>query len=323
MEEVATFKLIYGIRPPLFAILSHENQKYNNTIACSIFRPHVLASDHIRIWSAPHSSMFHTSVLAHLPSNYVLKLLDVMLISIKVKTWKNYRASLLHFHQFCNTRKIPESLRMPAPDHLLAAFIASCARKVAGSTIQNWLAGIHFWHNIHGAPLAWQLGELLINLVNSFDASHHVSHSAPLCHGHCVPFIILTILWTKTTHREGVSIIASRIDDMSNPVLALAHHLSANSLIPDDTPFFAFKTAKGSWAPMMCHCFRIGGATELLLRGTPSDVVAMQEWWKSRAFLEYRRKIDSILPMFITSSFPDLHTTMVQLSMNTFSYCYH
>ncbi|KAG1790733.1 hypothetical protein EV424DRAFT_1337830 [Suillus variegatus] len=177
---------------------------------------------------------------------------------------ENYRAGLLHFHQFCDMRKIPESLHMPAPDHLLAAFIASWAGKVAGSTVpKNWLAGIHFWHNIHSAPwhgstlvytatsglckvvpqtskklqrppvtlehmhtlfhlldlsnsfnmsvfaiaatAFWsccryniarvcslcqtpniyftRLGELLINSVNSFDASHHVSHSAPLCHG--------------------------------------------------------------------------------------------------------------------------------------------
>lgn len=75
-----------------------------------------------------------------------------MLISIEVKTCENYGAGLLRFHQYCNLRKIPESLCMLAPDHLLALFITSWAGKVAGSTIQNWLAGIHFWHNIHGVP---------------------------------------------------------------------------------------------------------------------------------------------------------------------------
>ncbi|KAG1834998.1 hypothetical protein F4604DRAFT_1505732, partial [Suillus subluteus] len=85
---------------------------------------------------------------------------------------------------------------------------------------------------------------------------------------------------------------------------------------------FAFETDTGGWAPMThswflncCneiwkradlfelsgHCFRIGGAMELLLRGTPEslcvlvipttppDIVAMQGRWKSRAFLEYWR----------------------------------
>ncbi|KAG1819183.1 uncharacterized protein BJ212DRAFT_1221232, partial [Suillus subaureus] len=65
---------------------------------------------------------------------------------------ENYGSGLLCFHQYCDSRRIPESLCMPAPDHLLISFIASWAGKVAGSTVQNWLAGIHFWHNLHGAP---------------------------------------------------------------------------------------------------------------------------------------------------------------------------
>jgi hypothetical protein len=68
--------------------------------------------------------------------------------------------------------------------------------------------------------------------------------------------------------------------------------------------------------------FRIGGATELLLRGTPPDVVAMQGRWKSRAFLEYWRKINSILPVFITSAFSDSRIMMINSSMNTFSHHY-
>ncbi|KAG2063440.1 hypothetical protein BDR04DRAFT_941340, partial [Suillus decipiens] len=42
-------------------------------------------------------------------------------------------------------------------------------------------------------------------------------------------------------------------------------------------------------AALSGHCFRIGGATELLLRGVPPDMVATQGRWKSRAFLEYWR----------------------------------
>lgn len=50
------------------------------------------------------------------------------------------------------------------------------------------------------------------------------------------------------------------------------------------------------------HAFRIGGATELLLQGVPSDVVATQGRWKSQAFLDYWRQINSILPLFISAS---------------------
>ncbi|KAG1842573.1 DNA breaking-rejoining enzyme, partial [Suillus tomentosus] len=370
----------------------------------STFRPHVLARDRVRIWSAPHTSSFHASVLDHLPYEDVLKLLDVMLVSIEVKTRENYGAGLLRFHQYCDSRRIPENLRMPAPDHILASFIASWAGKVAGSTVQNWLAGIHFWHNLHGAPwhgrtlvrtatsgltkvvppsskrprrppvtlehmhalfqlldlsnafdasvLAvaatafWsccRLGELVVNSLNTFTPSRHVSRSAPLRRGVTatgVDFIVLTIPWTKTSHGEGANLVASIINDPSNPVSALNHHLSANASIPGDAPFFAFETESGGWAPMTrpwflnrCneiwkradlqelsgHCFRIGGATELLLRGTPPDIVAMQGRWKSRSFLEYWRKIDSILPVFVTSSLTDSRIAMLQSSMSAFS----
>lgn len=50
------------------------------------------------------------------------------------------------------------------------------------------------------------------------------------------------------------------------------------------------------------HAFRIGGAMELLLQGVPPDVVATQGRWKSQAFLDYWRQINSILPLFISSS---------------------
>jgi hypothetical protein len=50
------------------------------------------------------------------------------------------------------------------------------------------------------------------------------------------------------------------------------------------------------------HAFRIGGATELLLEGVHPDVVATQGRWKSRAFLEYWRQIESILPLFISTA---------------------
>jgi hypothetical protein len=126
--------------------------KNGNKLSASAFRPHVLARDHLCLWSTPHSDSFHLSILEQLPLNDVLQLFNVMLISIETKTRENYGAGLLQFHQFCDSRHIPESRRMPVLDFLLAAFIASWARKVAATTAQNWLAGLHFWHNLHGAP---------------------------------------------------------------------------------------------------------------------------------------------------------------------------
>jgi len=65
-----------------------------------------------------------------------------------------------------------------------------------------------------------------------------------------VLFIVFYIPWTKTTHRNGADIIASKIDDLTNPVTTLNHHLSANLNILTTAPFFAYETAGGGWIPM-------------------------------------------------------------------------
>lgn len=145
--------------------------------------------------------------------------------------------------------------------------------------------------------------------------------------------------WTKTTKFAGADVILTEVADPSDPKTALDHHLRANAAIPSDAPLFSFETAEGGWAPMTrdwfldrCntiwvaeglgrlsgHCFRIGGATELLLRGTHPDVVATQGGWKSRAFLEYWRKIEAILPLFISNSFDKSRLHLVEKSMMVF-----
>jgi hypothetical protein len=378
--------------------------KNGNELSASAFRPHVLARDRLRLWSAPHSDSFRLSVLEQLPLNDVLQLFDVMLVSIETKTRENYGAGLLRFHQYCDSRHIPEARRMPASDFLLASFIASWAGKVAATTAQNWLAGLHFWHNLHGAPwfghsilrsasagLAkvvpesskrprrppvtlehmhalfrgldlsnafdasvfavactafWsccRLGELIIVSTSSFDPSRHVSRSSSFIRrspSDGVKYSVLHIPWTKTSHIEGADVIISNLDDITNAFTAINHHLTANATVPLDAPFFAYETANGGWAAMTkpwflarCnqvwrsadlleltgHCFRIGGATELLLRGVPPDVVAVQGRWKSRAFLEYWRKIESILPLFVTASFSDSRAAMINSSMDSFA----
>ena len=70
--------------------------------------------------------------------------------------------------------------------------------------------------------------------------------------------------------------------------------------------------------PLTGHCFRIGGATELLLRGTHPDMVATLGSWRSRAFLEYWRKIECILPLFISNSFDKSRSQLVSDTMAQF-----
>jgi hypothetical protein len=50
------------------------------------------------------------------------------------------------------------------------------------------------------------------------------------------------------------------------------------------------------------HGFRIGGATNLLLMGVAPDLVATQGRWKSKASMDYWQRIESILPLFMSST---------------------
>ncbi|KAG1857315.1 DNA breaking-rejoining enzyme [Suillus subalutaceus] len=353
----------------------HRKPKIGNELSSSAFRPHVLARDRLRLWSAPHSDSFRLSILEQLPLEDILQLFDVMLVSIEPKTRENYGAGLLQFHQYCDSRHIPEARRMPASDFLLASFIASWAGKVAAMTAQNWLASLHFWHNLHGAPwfghsilrlatagLAkvvpdsldlsnafdasvfavactafWsccRLGELILVSTSSFDPACHVSRSSSFTR--CSPsdgvkYSVLQIPWTKTSHIEGADVIISNLDDITNAFTAINHHLAANITVPMDAPFFAYETAGGGWAAMtkpwfLARCNQIWRSANLLELtshcfriGVPPDVVAVQGRWKSRAFLEYWRKIESILPLFVTASFSDSRTAMINSSMDSYA----
>ncbi|KIK86577.1 hypothetical protein PAXRUDRAFT_802761 [Paxillus rubicundulus Ve08.2h10] len=66
------------------------------------------------------------------------------------------------------------------------------------------------------------------------------------------------------------------------------------------------------------HAFRIGGTTELLLQGVNPDIIAVQGQWTSRTFLDYWRRVESILPLFISSSFNINHLQNIDASMTAF-----
>ncbi|KAI0824854.1 hypothetical protein BC628DRAFT_1321576 [Trametes gibbosa] len=188
-----------------------------------------------------------------------------------------------------------------------------------------------------------RLGELVIPSRFGFEAEKYVGAGVDvgvrtLPSG--VRYAVFHIPWTKTTKNDGADIILTANTDPTDPVTALMHHRSVNHALPDDAPMFAFETSEGpGWAPMTrdwflnrCntiwigadlgvltgHCFRIGGATELLLRGTHPDIVATQGGWKSKAFLEYWRKIEAILPLFISKSFDQSRAISLSNSIEEF-----
>lgn len=343
---------------------------------------------------------FRSTLSSETSPESVDTLSHVILASLEPNTLKNYGAGLLRFNQHCDCLGIPETLRMPASDALLAVFVAKWSGIVSRSTIDTWIAGLSFWHTLNGAPWLgakmlratcagalklqpsrkpkrppvtvehlsallthlnlsdsfdaavyavacfafWgtrRLGELVIPSLHGFDPSKHVSRSA--AHKFCAlpdnkTFFSLTLPWSKTTKSTGLVVTVTENDEPTSPIRALRHHLKRSASIPSDAPFFAFETGDG-WAPMTRewflqrvneawetaglekltgHCFRIGGATELLLRGTPPDIVAVQGGWRSRAFLEYWRKIDSILPLFISNSFDKSRLQLTKDTMDNF-----
>ncbi|KAL1940108.1 hypothetical protein VTO73DRAFT_9443 [Trametes versicolor] len=137
-----------------------------------------------------------------------------------------------------------------------------------------------------------RLGELTIPSRGTFDPDKHVMAAAEvgvrtLPSG--VKYAIFHIPWTKTTKHDGADIVLTQNSDPTDPVAALLNHRSINRDVPVGAPMFSFATDQTpeGWAPMTrdwflqrCnevwveahlgeltgHCFRIGGATELLLR---------------------------------------------------------
>ncbi|GLB38818.1 hypothetical protein LshimejAT787_0506830 [Lyophyllum shimeji] len=374
-------------------------------ITPSFHRPHVLASERVLRWTTPHSEQFQASIEAELPNPAILKLFKVMLFSLDENTRSNYGAGLLRFTQYCDTHHIPEHSRMPASELLLSAFSASAAGSASESALNNWLAGLQYWHVVNGAPwhgsdmlhhvrrgfaklvppsskrakrppvtiealialrsgldlsnafdaAVWavasvafwsccRLGELIIPSQKLFNPSKHVArnmlpiHISRLSSG--AEHSTFHIPWTKTTAQEGADISVTARDHLTCPLSALRHHLAANTAIPSTAPLFAFETADGGWAPMTkpwfmdrCnavwvaagfpsmpgHAFRIGGATELLLQGTDPNVVATQGRWQSRAFLEYWRRIDAILPLFISNAANSHRARGLEAIMDTYA----
>jgi hypothetical protein len=131
-----------------------------NSIAPSVFRPHVLARDRITAWKSPHALTARKALLNKIPPSHADRLEEVFTSAVVTRTRENWGAGLLRFHQYCDTLSIAEIDRIPASERLLCLFVANCgAGRVSESCISNWLAGLHRYHIIHGAP--WFGGEAL------------------------------------------------------------------------------------------------------------------------------------------------------------------
>ena len=120
------------------------------------------------------------------------------------------------------------------------------------------------------------------------------------------------------THYHGQDVVLVDQHEPLNPILLLKNHLHING-VPFDSHIFTINSTVGLssltkhiflqrcntiWNTfghpyVTGHCFRIGGTTELLIAGTPPDVVKATGRWSSDSFLRYWRSLDDIAPHYI------------------------
>jgi hypothetical protein len=126
----------------------------------SVLRPKVPADQRLTSWRTAYSRSFERRFLSLLPMRSFTRTSEVMKLSLDCSTRGIYGAGLLRFTQFCDSNDVPEDERMPASEILLAAFVAHHAGSISSSTMNSWLAALHAWHTINGAP--WYAGDMLL-----------------------------------------------------------------------------------------------------------------------------------------------------------------
>ena len=95
---------------------------------------------------------------------------DVCQIAIVMgKSWEEstlaaYGSGLLNFHVYCDQKGIPEEEWVPASPILINTFVSSLAGAYSGSTIDNYVYGIHASHLLHGVRWQMDVAELEVLL---------------------------------------------------------------------------------------------------------------------------------------------------------------
>jgi hypothetical protein len=120
------------------------------------------------------------------------------------------------------------------------------------------------------------------------------------------------------THQHGQEVVLVSQRRPIDPITLLEKHLRVNGA-PNDSHLFSYSSTRGfisltkpiflrrcneiwhslGYPRTTGHCFRIGGTTELLIAGTPPDVVKATGRWSSDSFLRYWRSLDEIAPQYV------------------------
>jgi hypothetical protein len=128
---------------------------------------------------------------------------------------------------------------------------------------------------------------------------------------------LLHLPQTKTHHHSQDVVLVDQQAPI-NPVSLIRTHIQLNA-VPGDRHIFSFRTDQGLlpltkavflhrchaiWSALgyprtTGHCFRIGGTTELLIAGTPPDVVKATGRWSSDSFMRYWQSLDALAPQHI------------------------
>ena len=120
---------------------------------------HCLARDCLCLWKpAPQASYLQDSQASGLSEQDLLHIFNMTSNAWAKSTCKAYSSGILAYHVHCNHRSIPEHLWAPASHSLVASFVSSLASLYSGSTISNYVQGLHAWHVLHGMP--WKLNSM-------------------------------------------------------------------------------------------------------------------------------------------------------------------
>ncbi|KAK0232762.1 DNA breaking-rejoining enzyme [Armillaria fumosa] len=163
---------------PLLQKSRHPRVRATSKIKPSPFCPIVLADERVTAWCSPYSDVVDSRLSALVPVHVLEKWCLVMANSVTDDARKNYGAGLLRFTQFCDAYSVPESLRVPAGEPLLALFVSEMgAGKVQSSTVDSWLSGLALWHDVQGA--FWYGGRILARTKQGAAAMAPSSTRAP------------------------------------------------------------------------------------------------------------------------------------------------
>ena len=189
--------------------------------------------------------------------------------------------------------QLVEALNLSLP---LDAAVAACAVTA-------------FWGQCLGELLPTSLFPSLPNPLPTHSDFKRSLHNPQSC--------LLHLPHTKT-HRHGQDIVLFDQHFPINPISLLKNHIRINH-VPSNQHIFSYLSTSGLrslsksrflrrcnsiWSTLVYprttgHCFHIGGITELLIAGTPPDVVKATGQWSSESFLRYWHSLDVLAPQHI------------------------